>query len=173
MDVREVMLSIAASGYFRHEPLIVAREGGKNVVIEGNRRLAAVRVLLDPTLVEATDIPAIGKDAKEALRQLPIIASNRKDAWQYIGFKHVNGPAKWTSYAKSQYVTKVHREFGVSLEDIAKQIGDTHKIGAAVVSRHDGHRAGRTVEGVRPRRPLTKAFLIFTSLHRVGLHGHQ
>jgi hypothetical protein len=128
MDVREVMLSIAASGYFQHEPLIVAREGGKSVVIEGNRRLAAVRVLLKPTLVEATDIPAIGKEAKKALRELPIIVSTREDAWQYIGFKHVNGPAKWSSYAKSQYIAKVHRDFGVSLEDIAKQIGDTHKI---------------------------------------------
>ena len=127
MDVREVMLSIAASGYFRHEPLIVAPEDGKNVVIEGNRRLAAVRVLLDPTLVDATDIPDLGKGAGEALRRLPVMTSTREDAWQYIGFKHVNGPAKWSSYAKSQYIAKVHREFGVSLEDIARQIGDTHK----------------------------------------------
>ena len=127
MDVREVMLSIAASGYFQHEPLIVTREGGQNIVIEGNRRLAAVKVLLDPTLIEATDIPTIGKNAKKALTRLPIIVSTRKDAWQYIGFKHVNGPAKWSSYAKSQYIARVHREFGVNLEDIAKQIGDTHK----------------------------------------------
>ena len=127
MDVREVMLSIAASGYFPHEPLIVAREDGKNIVIEGNRRLAAVRVLLEPALVEAAGIPAISKNDKEALRHLPTIASTRKAAWQYIGFKHVNGPAKWSSYAKSQYIAKVHREFGVSLEDIAKQIGDTHR----------------------------------------------
>ena len=48
MDVRELVMSIAASGFFRHEPLIVAREDGKNIVIEGNRRLAAVRVLIDP-----------------------------------------------------------------------------------------------------------------------------
>ena len=127
MDVREVLLSIAASGYFQNEPLIIAQEGGKNVVIEGNRRLAAVRVLLDPTLVKATDIPDIGKNSKEALLHLPTKASTRKQAWQYIGFKHVNGPAKWSSYAKSQYIAKVHREFGVNLEDIAKQIGDTHK----------------------------------------------
>lgn len=127
MDVREVMLSIAASGYFQHEPLIVAQEDGKYIVIEGNRRLAAVRVLLDPTLVEATDTPTIGKSAKQGLRQLPIVVSTRQAAWQYIGFKHVNGPAKWSSYAKSRYIARVHREFGVCLEDIATQIGDTHK----------------------------------------------
>ena len=75
MDVREVLLSIAASGYFHHEPLIVAREDGKNVVIEGNRRLAAVKVLLRPKLVEATGIPIIRKEAKRALRRLPTIVS--------------------------------------------------------------------------------------------------
>ena len=39
----------------------------------------------------------------------------------------MNGPAKWSSYAKSQYVADVHRDYGVSLEDIARQIGDTHR----------------------------------------------
>ena len=51
----------------------------------------------------------------------------RYDAWRYLGFKHVNGPAKWSSYAKSQYIADVHRNFNFGLEDIARQIGDTHK----------------------------------------------
>src|SRR5581483_2003902 len=52
MDVRELVQSIAASGFFPHEALIVAQEGGKSVVIEGNRRLAAVKILLSPGLVQ-------------------------------------------------------------------------------------------------------------------------
>ena len=129
MDVRELVLSIVASGFFRHEPLIVAQEGGKNVVIEGNRRLAAVKVLLEPTLAknQKTDVPAIKKEAKQALEEVPTVRGTRKDAWRYLGFKHVNGPAKWSSYAKSRYIADVHRKFHIKLEDIAKQIGDTHK----------------------------------------------
>ena len=129
MDVRELVLSIAASGFFQHEPLIVMEENGKNVVIEGNRRLAAVQALLDPTLVQAPDgaIPVIDSKAREELKWLPTIVSTREQAWRYIGFKHVNGPAKWSSYAKSEYIAKVHREFGVPLDEIASQIGDTHK----------------------------------------------
>ena len=129
MDVREVMLSIAASGFFRHEPLIVAEEHGKNVVIEGNRRLAAVRILLKPALAEPlkADIPVITAEAKAALAELPTVLGTRYDAWRYLGFKHVNGPAKWSSYAKSQYIGDVHRNFNIRLEDIARQIGDTHR----------------------------------------------
>lgn len=129
MDVEELALSIAACGFFRHEPLIVAQERGKYVVIEGNRRLAAVKLLLDPALVAELKVrvPAIDEKAKEDLRELPTLLSNREAAWQYLGFKHVNGPARWSSYAKAQYIAKVHRDFGVALQDIANQIGDTHR----------------------------------------------
>ena len=129
MDVKELVMSIAASGFFAHEPLVVAQEGGKNVVIEGNRRLAAVKVLLNPAFTEdlKADLPAITEDEKRTLQELPTMRGTHKDAWRYLGFKHVNGPAKWSSYAKSLYIAEVHRNFGIELESIAKQIGDTHR----------------------------------------------
>lgn len=130
MDVNELVMSIAASGFFRHEPLIIEQEAGKkNVVIEGNRRLAAVKILLEPAIAKdlQAEVPFIKNAAKEALQKLPTLSSTRKDAWRYLGFKHVNGPAKWSSYAKARYIADVHRNFKVTLEDISKQIGDTHK----------------------------------------------
>ena len=129
MDVKELVMSIAASGFFRHEPLIVAHEAGKNVVIEGNRRLAAVKLLIDDTLAEDLDvnIPLIDSDIREDIKVLPTISSTREDAWRYLGFKHVNGPAKWSSYAKARYIANIHRDFGVPLPEIAEQIGDTHR----------------------------------------------
>ena len=45
MAVAEIALSIRQNGFFQHEPLFAARERGKLVVIEGNRRLAAVKLL--------------------------------------------------------------------------------------------------------------------------------
>ena len=129
MDVRELVLSIAASGFFRHEPLIVAREDGKNVVIEGNRRLAAVKLLRNPGLAKdlTVSVPTLAPAEAAALEALPTVQGTRESAWRYLGFKHVNGPAKWSSYAKSRYVAEVHRKYGVKLDDIAGQIGDTHK----------------------------------------------
>lgn len=128
MDVEELVLSIAASGYFSHEPVIVDREDDSNVVIEGNRRLAAVKLLRQPALGKDFNarIPRISRERRESLAQIPALLSTRKNAWRYLGFKHVNGPAKWGSYAKSQYIADVHRNFGVPLDEIAKQIGDTH-----------------------------------------------
>ncbi len=128
MDVRELVLSIAASGFFSHEPLIVAAENGKNVVVEGNRRLAAVRILLDPeSFGFATDIPEITGEAKKDLNKLPVLFSNREDSWRHLGFKHINGPAKWSSYAKARYIAEIRKGFSIPLDSIARQIGDTHR----------------------------------------------
>lgn len=132
MGVEEIVLSIKASGFFTHEPLIAIKEGGENIVIEGNRRLAAVKCILDPSIADFIGINknllTIPQEAKETLTELPVIfVDDRKDAWKFIGFKHINGPAKWGSYAKAQYISQIRNEFGIPLEEIASQIGDTHK----------------------------------------------
>lgn len=131
MAVDEVAMSIAASGFWEYEPLFVVREAGKNIVIEGNRRLAAVMVLRDKALqtkLGITDLPPITEERRHALDYLPVIrVEKREDVWRYLGFKHVNGPAKWRSYAKAQYIAFVRKTTGESLANIAAQIGDRHR----------------------------------------------
>ena len=131
MGVEELVWSIAASGFFDNERLIVVSEEGKYIVIEGNRRLAAVKAIISGRITElgVSDEIDVPKEIIKELEALPVtIVKSREDAWRYIGFKHVNGPAKWGSYAKAQYIAQVHNEYGISLSDIAQQIGDTSKI---------------------------------------------
>jgi hypothetical protein len=127
--VNELVDSIAASGYWKHEELFAAKEGGKLVVIEGNRRLAAVKLLTDDALrarLGLTGLPTLTAAERKKLETLPVIECKREDVWQFIGFKHVNGPQDWDSIAKAEYIARVHNDFGVSLEQIAKTIGDRH-----------------------------------------------
>jgi len=128
MDVRELVQSISASGFFPHEALIVTNDNGRNIVIEGNRRLAAVKVLLggDNSKELGWVVPTLSKEKRADLEAIPTIFSTREEAWRFLGFKHVNGPAKWSSYAKASYIATVHKTFGISLADIANQIGDRH-----------------------------------------------
>lgn len=128
-SVDEIALSIVANGFFEYEPLFVAVEDGRNVVIEGNRRLAAVRLLRSASLrrtVGATDLPSIKHAEAKKLGELPVILTERKDSWRYLGFKHVNGPRAWESYAKAEYIAWVRNELNVPLDDIADTIGDRH-----------------------------------------------
>jgi hypothetical protein len=128
MAVEEVAMSIAYSGYFDHEPLFVeAAANGTYTVIEGNRRFAAVTLLVDTEArkrIKATNLPIITKERADSLAKLPVIVTTRKESWRYLGFKHVNGPATWGSYSKAQYIAHVHNDYGIPLEEIALQIGD-------------------------------------------------
>lgn len=78
MDVRELVQSISASGFFSHEALIVAKEDGRNIVIERNRRLAAVKVLLggDKNKELGWAVPALSIEARAALK--PFQRSSRR-----------------------------------------------------------------------------------------------
>ena len=127
--VDEVAMSIANNGYFVHEPLFVTAEDNGRTVLEGNRRLAAVRLLTDRQLrqrVKASELPEISADRKDELQTLPVIECTREEVWEYLGFKHVNGPQPWQSYAKAQYVAWLHNDLSISLDRIADSIGDRH-----------------------------------------------
>jgi len=137
MAVSEVALSVAANGYFEEEPLFVVpgdsskpEQKGKFIVVEGNRRLAAVRLLRDPELrraIKATDLPPITVAQRKALDRLPVsVYPDKKALWEYFGFRHVNGPKEWDSFSKAAYIASVRREYGVSLDEIARRIGDQH-----------------------------------------------
>lgn len=135
MAIDELVMSIVAFGFFEHEPLYVMAEEDTDhfIVLEGNRRLAAIRSILNPELVGNAKIDRFVSQITDELREtlekrIPVIVlDSRKDAWRLLGFKHVNGPAKWGSYAKAKYISEVHNKFGVPLDKIAEQIGDTHK----------------------------------------------
>jgi len=127
-NVAEIVDSIVANGEFwQHEPLIAAKENGKLIVVEGNRRLAAVLLLLSPERqrrIGASGIPEISAELKERLTSLPVIQSERSQVWEFIGFKHVKGPQEWDSIAKAEYIARVHEDYRIPLADIAKAIGD-------------------------------------------------
>jgi hypothetical protein len=176
--VDEIVLSIAANGYFDYEPLFVVREDSKNVVVEGNRRLAAVKLLLDPSLravVKATQIPEISSEAAQELRALPVVYTTRDEIWRYVGFKHVNGPKQWDALSKAEYIAWVHNEVGISLDDIARQIGDRH---STVARLYNGLMALQEVEASglwnRDRRTHRRFFFshLYTALDYPGFQSY-
>ena len=166
-SVEEVALSIAQNGFFPHEPLFAAEEDGKLIVIEGNRRLAAVRLLRDSGLreqLQAKTLPTISDERTAALASLPVIHCQRNEIWQYIGFKHVNGPQAWNSFAKAEYIAWVRNELGTELADIANTIGDTH---STVARLYRAYMALRQAEdrGVYDREQRTRKHFSFSHLY--------
>jgi ParB-like nuclease domain len=130
----ELVLSIATNKYIGLEPLIIhGSDGGPYIVLEGNRRLAAMKLLRDPTLAKACKISVPSPVPQEVLDSfleiLVFRVENPKDAEAFIGFKHINGSQRWDAYAKARFATdwyKREKNSGVTIADIAKQTGDTN-----------------------------------------------
>jgi hypothetical protein len=131
-DLSEVVESIAANGYIDIEPIIAQRIGDRWRVLEGNRRLAAIRILQKPTLAKGTGIsvPEVSAQNLQTLKEVTVYAvANRNQAREYIGFKHINGPQKWDAIAKARFAAdwyRSERDKGLTIETIARRLGDGH-----------------------------------------------
>jgi hypothetical protein len=131
-DLSELVESIAANGYIDIEPVIAQRIGDRWRVIEGNRRLAAIRILQQPSLAKGTGIsvPSMSKERLKTLREVTVYAVSSTDqARDFIGFKHINGPHKWGAIAKARFAADWYKREaarGVTVGEIARRLGDRH-----------------------------------------------
>ena len=147
-DLDELLQSISANGYLDIEPLVVTCEADSDefVVLEGNRRLAALRLLREPNLVDRIasseklriTVPSINEEARSTIDAVSVhTVADRAQARSFIGFKHINGPAKWDAYAKARFAAdwyKAGKSEGVILDDVARAIGDRHDTVKRMVS---------------------------------------
>jgi len=98
--------SIAENGFLPYEPLIVRKEHGKYVVIEGNRRLAAVHAILaNPAKYTHGLI--------ESLQEIPVLVfppntggGFSEEMLRYLGVKHLFGFRDWPPLSKAMFLDK-------------------------------------------------------------------
>lgn len=124
-DVNELVQSILSAGYVDYEPLIVLEKN--NIVLEGNRRLAALRLIVDAELRNRLkyQLPNIDAPAAAPATVRVRYVSNRSEARSFIGFKHINGPFKWDALAKAKYAAEWFNE-GADIATISRTLGDGH-----------------------------------------------
>lgn len=120
--VSDLMSSIGQKGYFQGEPLIITTENGRHIVVEGNRRLAAVKLLngqfKPPENRTASVRQIIGEAIVKPPQQLPCIHYNsRKEVMRYLGYRHITGIREWDALSKAKYLEMIRNEF---YNDIAK-----------------------------------------------------
>jgi hypothetical protein len=133
-SVQDLMLSIGQKGYFEGEPLLVTHESGRYTVIEGNRRLAAVKLLNGQVLPPSNRKNSIANIKAEVIvpppNNLPcLVYENRRDVLRYLGYRHITGIKEWDSLSKAKYLAQLREEFYAELDErdqmraLSKDIG--------------------------------------------------
>jgi hypothetical protein len=125
-DVEEIILSILTAGWLDYEPLIATRD---NTVIEGNRRLAALRLIQEEGLRQSIGytVPNVPDEHPNARPDTVSVrySDSREDAYVYIGFKHINGPFKWDALAKAKFAAD-WVDKGADIDVVSRTLGDSH-----------------------------------------------
>jgi len=166
----ELADSMAENGYFDEEPLVavpyklpsdlkdadpnskefrgfINRDSAELIVVEGNRRLAAAKLLLDLEMRKKLQIrhwPSLSEQVADDLTILPVIVYlRRSEVIPYLGVRHIVGIQKWHPYAKARYIVQLI-ESGSSIKKVKEQIGD--KKGSVVQNNYVGYKLLEQVE---------------------------
>jgi hypothetical protein len=128
----ELARSYINNKFFPHEHLIATASNGAYIVLEGNRRLAAVKFLLEDEDAAEVDLPfdieeEVPADVRESLLELPVfVVPDRNEVRKYLGFRHIGGIKSWSAEAKARYlaaeVDRVKDESNPFL-DVARRVG--------------------------------------------------
>ena len=138
--LEELAYSYKDNGFFPQEPLLIVQKGEEDIytVVEGNRRLAALKILHGSP--EAGDLGFVGIDVPPErlaqLRDIPCVRlSDRNQVHAYLGFRHIGGLKTWPPEAKARYL----------LHEVRRLVGE----GFTDPFRELGRRVGSNAQGVR------------------------
>jgi hypothetical protein len=129
-DAIEVARSIVRFGYFPSEPLIVVeKDDGMYLVVEGNRRLVALRILAEPSLADNLDDAPEWRSIAEGAKlpdKIPVVISpNRQAVAPIIGYRHISGIEPWEPFEKARFVANLVDKEHLSFEYVSSVVGES------------------------------------------------
>lgn len=134
-DIDGLVKSIANNGFLKHERLIVAKyDGDKFLVLEGNRRLTAVRQIyatytkslngLRPKIRESLEaLPCLVLDGPVIGNSVENLDGYRRAAEVYIGMRHLMGAKDWDPAARYEFLSRLVFTEGWSVADVVNHFG--------------------------------------------------
>jgi hypothetical protein len=119
----DLVEGIVEVGYFTHERPIVVERGGTMVVVEGNRRVAALKAIQNPYLVPAFQSKIVNLvkrlPTRETLRQIVVIvAPSQDEANQLIAALHTGRQRVAWSRVRQAAFFDAQLKANASLDDL-------------------------------------------------------
>jgi ParB-like nuclease family protein len=130
----ELIDSFLENGFIDYEPLIVREDNGSFLVLEGNRRLAAVKhILRNRNRYETPE----NKKKIDSLTRVPVLKFSQGGNQEvneriYLGLRHLLGYREWPPLSKAKFlnreiksvgdVDRVVREIGITKSDIQRYL---------------------------------------------------
>ncbi|WP_173179958.1 AAA family ATPase [Desulfosarcina ovata] len=123
-NVRDLIDSFRKNGFLPVDQIQVRQLGsGKYLVVEGNRRVAALKLLQVRYEHEGYDL---GNLNPEIFSKLPVVFYTGVDDTHHLvlmGLKHISGNKKWPAINQAELLRTLYEKHGMIADDICKAIG--------------------------------------------------
>ena len=178
---------IESGGFWMYEALLVIKEelyGEQQlVVVEGNRRLAALKYLQQTvngekvskkwrSIVEKAEVPE--GFFENLFDKIPyVLADSRQDIEAFLGFRHVTGIKQWNPEEKAQYITWLIDERGMTYEEVMRKIGSrTSTVREHYISYQLLLQIESTVQGFLPEYAEGRFSVMYLTLKKSGVRQY-
>lgn len=123
-NVRDLVDSFRKNGWLPVDQIQVRQMGrGRYLVVEGNRRVAALKHLAHKYHEQAIDLGYLDPSIFD---EVPVVLYPDADEAHHLvlmGLKHISGNKKWPAINQSRLLRSLHRDHGMSPDDICKAVG--------------------------------------------------
>lgn len=137
---------ISFGGLYPQENLLVVKEGGKNIVLEGNRRALAIKCIIHPDLVPKRfkdkfekAVGNIDDGLKNRIRKIAVIfVPSRDSVLRIISDKHADyGYRKWEQISQWNFMKAVFEKNGKDTEKTMEMLGGDRQIVSNYIKYHN------------------------------------
>lgn len=137
-DIRELRDSIEKVGFLKMDRIVVKElKKDKYLVIEGNRRTAAIKWLMD----DVDKGLLIDKKVRDSVLSIDVLVLNCKDeeedyisnaTWFLQGLRHISGVKSWGPYQQAELISKFKAQ-GKDFREAGKALGIGPRIAARML----------------------------------------
>ena len=170
-EVYELAKDIATDGYLLNEEPIVCKEGESYVVLEGNRRVAACKILLNPHRYLSSQKAQNILKYNYSLDKLNChVSPTRKDADILIYRRHTTTPVRrWETISQDAHVHKLFSEEAYTIEEIAAKLSESTTNVRKALRRYHIHQYSMTLFEDNPslREAISNDKFPITNLERL------
>jgi hypothetical protein len=130
IGIDDLMASIGTYGFVPTDPIVVRPLKGqkKYVVLEGNRRVATLKALVE---ANETSTAVLEAHVLSSIKNLEVLVYEGKDeniAWILQGLRHMTGIKEWPPLQQAEFLAKIEKQLSSgkrqpSIPAIAKEAG--------------------------------------------------
>ena len=131
-NIEEIRQSILDNGFIEIDRIVVKKSSLSNnnlpyyIVVEGNRRTAALKTIYDEYSKGKTDVSPELEDQFEAINVCLINSDDDEKVLtlsaSLMGIRHVSGPKKWKGVQAAKLINRL-KEYGKNFQEIGNLLG--------------------------------------------------